>query len=473
MTQTIRLNVSDFAFQSVGTFYDNQIDPYIPEWWANETLAILYEHMISASLVNRDFEPYFNKFGDTVNTRRPREFTGKRKVKGDAVTTQDLIADNIQVTLDQWNHVSFVIDDAEEVMSMKSLQDEFAIPAAKALARMVDQTVLGQCYRFFPYVAGKLNGITTGNIKDYVIDLRTKMDDNKASADGRNLILTSKTEGDMLRPEWFTSAEKVGDGGLALRTAALGTKLGFNFYKDLNMSNVSLGNTTRTFQINLTAGYVVGSTSLVVDTGTGEITPGTWITIDGVPYQVASRTGTAPTTAIVLTYGLVRAAADNDPITVYTPGAVNFGAGYAAGWTKEIVVDGFSVAPRVGQMVTFGSNVLSSDRYTVIQVSGTTGITLDRALRTAIADNDTVNIGPAGAFNMCVQKNAITLAVRGLKPVKSGAGALSYTASDPETGLSMRATISYDPDIQRHRWTLDFLAGIQVLDEHQGAVLLG
>jgi hypothetical protein len=23
------------------TFFDNSIDPYIPEWWANETLAIL------------------------------------------------------------------------------------------------------------------------------------------------------------------------------------------------------------------------------------------------------------------------------------------------------------------------------------------------------------------------------------------------------------------------------------------------
>lgn len=451
------------------TYFDNQIDPFIPEWWANETLAILYENMVATSLVNRDFEPYFQKYGDTVNTRRPREFTGRRKVKGDAVTVQDAIADNVAVTLDQWCHVSFIIDDIEETMSMKQLQTEFAQPAAKALARMVDRIVLGQYPRFIANSAGNLNGVTTANIKDYIIDLRKKMDDTKAYEDGRNLILTSKTEGDMLRPEFFTSAEKVGDNGTALRTASLGTKLGFNFFKDLNMADVAIGNTIRTFQVNNAAGYSVGTTALTVDTGTGEITPGTWLAIGGIPYQVVSRTGTAPTTAVVLSYGLKRSVADNDAITVYTPGAVNLVAGYAAGYNKEIVIDGFTVAPQVGQLISFGSD--TTNRYTVIAVTGLVGITLDRSLATAIANDDTVNIGPAGAYNLCIHKDAITLAIRGLAPVRSGAGALSSTVNN--NGLSMRATISYDPDYQRHKWTLDFLAGIQVLDTNLGAVLLG
>lgn len=449
-------------------YFSNSVDPYIPEWWANETLAILEENMVAAQLVNRDFEKYFNKFGDVVNTRRPREFTAARKVKGDQVVVQDAIADNVQVTLDQWCQVAFTIDDIEETMSMKKLSDEYARPAAMALARQVDRIVLGQYPRFLPNVAGKLNGITTSNVKDYIIDLRQVMDDNKAYESGRNLILTSKTEGDMLRPEWFTSADKVGDKGDALRNASLGHKLGFDFYKDLNMANVSVGNTKRTFQVNNASGYIIGDTSITVDTGTGEITPGTWIDIGGVPYQVASRTGTSPTTAVVLTYGLKRAAADNDPILVYTPGAVNNSGGYAAGWNKEITVDGFSVAPRVGQFVTFGS---TTERYTIISVTGTTGITLDRSLAASVADDAAVNIGPAGAYNLCIHQDAITLAIRGLAPARNGAGAISTTQS--MNGLSMRVTISYDPKYQKHMWTFDFLAGIQVLDTNLGAVLLG
>jgi hypothetical protein len=456
-------------FIEIDAFYDNQIDPFIPEWWANETLAILYESMVASQLVNRDFEPYFNKFGDIVNTRRPREFVGKRKAKGDAVTTQDAIADNIQVRLDQWNHVSFIIDDIEAVMSMKKLQDEYAIPAGKALARMADQMILGQYPRFLPNMAGALGGLSGQAVKDGLIDLGRVMDDNKAYDEGRNLVLSTKTKSDLLKPEFFTSAEKTGDGGKALRTALLGEKFNLNIYKSNNMPNVAVGNTKRSFQINNAAGYIVGDTALTVDTGTGEITVGTWVEIGGFPYQVASRTGTAPTTAVVLTYGLRAAAADNAVVSVYTPGAVNFAAGYAAGWAKPIVIDGFTVAPRVGQFITFGSNV--TDRYTVIQVSGLTSILLDRALDTAIADDATVNIGPPGAYNLCVHKDAVTMAIRGLAPVIGGAGALSHTASD--NGLSVRVTISYDAEYQRHRWTFDYLAGIQVLDANLGAVLLG
>jgi hypothetical protein len=353
-------------------------------------------------------------------------------------------------------------------MSFKKLSEEYVQPAAKALGRMVDRVVLGQYPRFLPNVAGQLNGLTVSNIKDAVIDLRQVMDDTKAYESGRNLILTSKTEGDMLRPEWFTSADKVGDGGAALKTARLGHKLGFDFYKDLNMANVAQGNTVRTFQVNNAAGYNKGDTALTVDTGTGEITVGTWVSIGGIPYQVSARTGTAPTTAITLSYGLRKAAADNDPITVYTPGAVNLVAGYAAGWNKPIVIDGFTVAPRVGQLVSFGTD--TTNRYTIIKAS-LTAITLDRSLEAAIVDDATVNIGPAGAYNLCIHRNAVTLAIRGLEPVRSGAGALSSTKSDGK--MSIRTTISYDSEYQRHRWTLDFLAGIQVLDSNLGAVLLG
>lgn len=451
------------------TYFSNMIDPYIPEWWAQETLAILYENMVAATMVNRDFEPYFNKYGDIVNTRRPREFKGVRKVKGDAVTTQDAIADNVPITLDQWCHVSFMIDDLEATMSMKKLQDEYARPAAKALARMVDRIVLGQYPRFLPNVAGSLNGITGDNIKDKVIDLRRVLDDNKCYDEGRNLILTTKTEADILRPQWFTSADKVGDNGTALRNASIGHKLGLDFWKDLNMSNIATGNTVRSFQVNNAGGYGVGTTALTVDTGTGEITPGTWVAIGGVPYQVASRTGTAPTTAVVLTYGLKSAVADNDVITVYTPGAVNNASNYAAGWNKEITIDGFTVAPQVGQFVSFGSD--TTNVYTIIDVNGLVGITLDRSLQTGIVDNATVNIGPAGAYNLCMHRDAITLAIRGLQPVINGAGAISTTMDDG--AFSMRVTISYDPTYQRHRWTMDFLAGIQVLNTNLGAILLG
>lgn len=451
------------------TYFENSIDPFIPEWWANESLAQLEEQMVAASLVNRDFDSQFQQAGDVVNTRRPGEFVGKRKSKADQITIQDATAENVQIQLNQHCHVSFSIKDVEETMSMKSLIDTYARPAGVALARMIDRMILGQYPRFLMNTAGALNGVTEANIKGYIIDLRQVMDDNKAYETGRNLILTSKTEGDCLRPEWFTSADKVGDNGTALRTASIGQKLGFDFFKSLNLANVLNYTTYRDFQVNLAAGYAVGTTVILVKTGTGEITVGSWVDIGGIPYRVTARTGTAPTTQITIEApGLKKAVANDATVRVFTPGAVDLTAGYAAGYDKYITVDGFTVAPKVGQMVSFGSGAA---RYSILDVVGSTSIMLDRPLEAAIVNDETVNVGPNGAYNFAFHKDAMTLALRALAPVRSGAGARSAVAS--MNNLTMRATIGYDIRAQEHIWTLDFLAGIQVLDTRLGAVLLG
>jgi hypothetical protein len=449
-------------------YFDNQIDPFIPEWWANEVLYNLNENLIAPSMIDRSFEDKFQQFGDVVNIPTVGDFDAYRKSKNDEITIQDLNSGNMQVKLDQHIHVAFSIKDVERSMSMWTLQNVYAKPAALALARALDRIVFGQYPRFLANIAGKIGGLTKDNIKDAIIDLRQVMDENKVPEVGRQLVLTPKTEGDCLRPEWFTSAEKVGDNGTALREASIGRKLGFDFFKSLNMSNVLNFTSYRTFQVNNAAGYGIGATALTVDTGTGEITAGTWIDLDGIPYHVTARTGTTPTTAIVIAGGLKRAVLDNAPILVYTPGAVNLTAGYAADYDKEITVDGFSVAPKVGQFVTFAN---TATPYTIIRVNGTVGITLDRGLEADIADNDAVNVGPNGAYNFAFNKNAMTLAVRPLAPVIDGTGAKSATLN--YKSIPMRVVIGYDIYKQQHVWNFDFLAGISVINDNLGAILLG
>lgn len=456
-------------------FMANNVDPFIPELWSMATLKILYENMVAVNLVNRDFEAQFQKYGDVVNTRRPAEFRARRKDKLDSVTRQDATATNVAIPLDQHVHTNFGFEDVDRTWSMKDLVQEYIQPAGMSLARFADQVVLGQLYRFLGNSAGSLNGITSANIKDKLIDLRQVMDDNKAYVDGRNLILTSKTEGDALRPEWFTSAEKVGSIA-GITKGYIGQKLGFNFHKDQNMSNIAIGNTLgaiggdNAFLINNAAGYAKGYTgSIVVDTGTGNIAVGMWVQIGGFPYQVTAHTGTAPTTQITLGYPLKTTVANNDPFDIYTPGAVDLVAGYAAGYAKEIALEDFTVAPRVGQGVTFGTDV--TNKYTIVYVNGTTGMVLDRPLVAAIADEDNVNITPAGAFNLALHRDAITVAIRPLAPVPAGTGAMSHVTN--WNGLSVRATLYYDGATQVLSVTLDFLMGIQVLDTNLGAVLLG
>ena len=128
--------------------YDNNLDAYIPELWAQEGLAILEENMVMANLVHRDFENEIAKFGDVVNTRKPGEFRIRRKTDGTTLVQQDATATNVPVPLDQWFYESFIIRDGEGSKSFQELKDIYLHPAMLSIARGVDRCLLGRIHAF-------------------------------------------------------------------------------------------------------------------------------------------------------------------------------------------------------------------------------------------------------------------------------------------------------------------------------------
>lgn len=452
------------------TAYDNSLDAFIPEQWANESIALLMENMIAASLVHRDFEPVFAKFGDFVNTRQPADFVAKRKGVNENVTIQNAVATNVAVPLDQHIHVTFLIRDGEETRSFKSLVDEYLRPAAIALARDIDRVVLGQYVHFIQNNAGSLGGLTNANAVDYITATREVLNRNLAHMDGRNLVLTPTAETKVLQNATFHQADRVGDEGTALREASLGRKFGFNTWMAQNMASIPVDTTTGLGEINNAAGYPAGTTVLTVDGfAANEAKAGMWVSINGRPYHITADNdvGTGAT-SLTLEYGLSAAVLDNDDITVYDRGAVNNGAGYPVGYSGAIVVDGFTGTPiKVGNLVTFGT---SNIRYSVKYTNGSTSVELDRPLEAALVDNDFVNLGPYGDFNFAFHRNALTLAIRPLAQPRAGAGAISGLANFND--LTIRTVITYDGEKQGHLVTLDFLAGTKVLDTDLGAVML-
>jgi hypothetical protein len=461
-------------------------DPWIPELWANETLAILEENMVIGNLVHRDFEPIIAKFGDVVNTRRPGEFKAKRKVCADNVTVQESSATNVPVPLNQHVHVSFLICDDDESLSFKSLVDEYLRPATVAQARFVDQVLLGQVYQFLANSEGGLGTISSSNAKKYILDTRNRMNINKAYMEGRNLIWAPNSETAALNTDLFISCDKRCDGGFAMQEAHLGRLLGFDHWMAQNTPSVPPGNTAKTGEINNAAGYPAGTITVTVDGFTGAVADGEYVTIEGddVVHRIYDHTETlGNTTSITFYPPLKRAVLDNADVRVPTAGAINLVAGYPVCYAKEIVVDGFTVAPQIGQLVSFGSpttaaEVIASPVYSIIDVNGLVGITLDRPLDLALTNNDAVNLGPAGTlagttgdYNFAFHRNALALVVRPLALPRAGTGALSGVVNFND--LSMRTVITYDGNKQGHLVTIDMLMGIAVLDTDLGAVLLG
>jgi hypothetical protein len=450
--------------------FANSNDAYIPEIWAQESLMILENQMLMPHMVHRDFEDEVAQFGDTVNTRLPADFEAKRKVDGDTVTNQDATATNVAVKLDQHLHTSFIIYDGEESKGFKKLRDEYLVPAVISIAQAADEVIIGELYNFINNNAGKLG---TDPSVATIAALRRVMTDNKAPLQGRSLVVPPSVEEALSQISVFHEADKVGDDGTALREGSLGRKFGFNIFMSQNAPDISTSKDVVTGAINNGAGYAAGTTALTVDGLSAAIANGTWCTIAGdmTPQLITGTTGGATPTALAVSPGLKHAVVDDAVVTIYDPGAVNLGAGYAVNWSKPMVVDGFTLACEKGQMLSQGASVSALKKYGLINTPTTTSVTLNRALETALADDAALFPGPAGAFSFGFHKNAVAFVNRPLAAVAPGSGALSFTAS--YNNVSIRITIAYDADYQGHRVTVDMLCGVKTLQTALGAVMLG
>jgi hypothetical protein len=467
-------NTMGKTFKLIATFiygiFANDVDAWTPEYWANESIAILEENMVIGNMVHRDFENIIAESGDIVNTRKPGEFTVKRKDVNDQITVQNATATNIQVPLNQHLHVSFIIKDKEQSLSFRDLVNEYLKPALLAVARGIDKILLYQAPRYVRtdrFTAGSLGGsesIAT------ILDTGKNLNDDKCPPENRNMIITTKGHNTLMKISDFLNADKVGDQGTALREASIGRKLGFNFFMCQNTCYPQGTVDTLLGAINLAAGYVAGDTVLTVDSFTGAVVTGANITIEGdmIPHRITAHTETlGNTTSITITPGLKTAVANNAVVTQYTPGAVNLVAGYAAGYAKYIEVDGLTNGPVEGQWVSFTP---TGARYVIIEKSGTT-ILLDRPLEAAIVNNDVAYYGPLGAFNFAFCRNALALVTRPLALPRSGAGAQSAVAN--YRGLSVRVVISYDPYEQGTLVTVDLLCGVAILEQALAEVMFG
>lgn len=461
--------------------YANDNTAFIPEIWAQEGLVILEENMVAAKLVHRDFEDEIKDFGDVVNTRRPGTFKTKRKVDGTSLTQQDANATNVRVPLDQWFYNSFTIKDGEASKSFQELVDVYLLPAMQSIARGVDRAVLGRCHAFLAGPTGRvgqLNGMNSTNSKDFVLEARQILNVNKAYQTDRNLILSPASETALLKNELFIAAMERGDGGNALENAMLGRILGFNTYMDQNVNSISSGADVVT-GISVTNALAANASGSQAVTGiTGAVNTGEFFVVSGndqPTYVTAHTETTGNTTAVTLNEANANATAAAAAATRYKACSVSNVGGYAAGYSQDITVTGYTAgaAPQVGQLIAFGTGA-GRATYTVIEStdSGSTcAILLDRPLDNALANSDLAFPGPYGSFNWAMHREAVALVTRPLALPNERMGVMADIATHND--ISMRVTMQYDIQAGGTVVNLDILGGVAVLDSRLAVILLG
>lgn len=452
--------------------YDNDNDAFIPELWAQEGLRILEENMVAASMVHRDFANEVAEYGDVVHTRRPGQFAIRRKTDADEIATQDAVATNVQVPLDQHFYTSFIIKDGEMSKSFQDLVTIHMLPAMQNIARGVDRAVLGQIHRFLggPLTrAGRLNGIDSTNSKDFVLDARKILNDQKCPVQGRSLILSTGAETALLQNELFIAADKRGDGGSALENARLGRIFGFDTFMDQNVNYVQTG-TSDVATGTVTNAAAVGATgSQACSIASYEAIVGEYVTVEGndQPTYLTARTASTNTTAITLNEANKFATEAAAPVTVYKACLVN--GTFAAGYSKAINLDGYTNRPQVGQLLAFGTGG-NRRVYTIIESEANGDVYLDRPLEVGLTNDDPAFPGPAGSMNWVMHREALALVTRPLALPSGSTGVLASNASYNDVG--MRVTAQYSIQKQGTIVTMDILAGLAQLDANLACALL-
>jgi hypothetical protein len=459
--------------------YANDNDALIPELWAQEGLAILEENMVMARLVHRDFSMEVANFGDVVNTRRPNQFAAARKTDADDVISQDAVATNVQVPLDQHVYVTFTIKDGEASKSFQDLVDYYLSPAAQEMASSIDRILCGQVHEFLANRVGGLSEMTESTAKSDLLETREKMNVNKAYAAGRNLVLSPQAETELLKTELFISAEKRGDDGSALRDASLGRVLGFDTYMDQNVPYALLASTD----------YVAGETQEIEPLGettinclilSYQVIDGEFVTVAGEakPHVVSSAADDGTNTnSVVLVSGLESAVAANAAVTVWKAHQVDNASGYPAGYSKQVRLEsqgagGNAIQIVQGQLVAFGIGA-NRRTYTVIGVEASGNdilCLLDRPLEVALVDNQDAFPGPSGSFNFAFHRNALAFVSRPLALPNTALGVRSSVGAYND--VAMRVSMQYDITSQGTIVTLDLLCGVATLDTNLGCVLL-
>ena len=456
----------------------NDNDALIPEIWAPEALMTLMSNTVMASLVYRDFSADLANYGDVVNTSRPSDFSGKRKTDSDNVTQQDAISTNIRVPLDQWFHVTFVINDGEMSKALPDLLERYMEPAARELAEKIDQILAGQAAQLLANQVGEPGGADELTVDGYILDADEKLNDNKCPRAGRNLVMSSRFNRAALSSELVVEADKRGDEGTALREANVGRIYGFDSYMDQNVENVAAVDADSAAGVPDST-IAEGATAVpsTVTFSAGNTIAGCYVSIEGSEYghrasNIVDSTGDCD---ITLESGVTAEIPVSAEVVVYNACNVNLAAGYAAGYAKEINVDGYTAgkAPQKGQIVSFGTGG-STHTYTVIDVTDNgsdADILLDRPLDAALVDDDACFPGHKGSKNLAFHRDAIALVSRPLSTSGNGRGASMAVASFDN--LSMRVTMQYDSEAQGMRVTMDMLCGVAVLDDRLGCVVNG
>src|SRR5210317_655931 len=150
------------AFASVSGYGNLPNGNFSPVIYSKQVQLAFRKSAVANAITNNDYFGEIANQGDTVRIMKEPEVTVNAYARGTAVSTQDLIDTDFQLTIDKANYFAFKLDDIEEAHSHIDFMNLATDRAAYRLADQMDKETLG-------YLSGYAGGdLTEDGVADAV-----------------------------------------------------------------------------------------------------------------------------------------------------------------------------------------------------------------------------------------------------------------------------------------------------------------
>ena len=395
---------------------------------AREALMQLENNLVIAKTVHRDYDREFRKVGESIQVRRPVQFT---VTSGAAISKQDVVEKNFSVTMDQQKHVAWEFSSKDLTQTIEEYSGRYIKPAMIQLANDVDVALLSLYTNVADWVG------TPGQAINAFSDFAKgpeRLDMKSVPMDTRYAVLSPADYWGLV-----TSQSALSTSDRLVETAYERARLG-----RIGGVDVLMGQNVRTH----TAGTRDNTTPLV--NGAAQNT------------TYASSGGTMTQSLVTDGFDASVTIAAGDVFTIAGVYAVNPVTKATLDYLQPFTVTTAATATGGGAAtLTIYPAIISSGAYQTVSA--------------APADNAALTfVGTAStgyAQNMVYHKNAFALVSAPLIVPQGASFAAQET--DPKTGLSVRVVKDYDIDTDAEIIRLDILYGVKAIDPRLAVRLSG
>lgn len=219
-----------------------------PRKIARRAIVVLYQNLVMAGLIHRDYETEFatQKIGDTITIRRPTTFEAKKFDPETGIEIQNAQETSTDLSLTEHLDVSFEVTSKELTLEIQDFEEQFLTPAMEAHAQGIDRDLLTLRDDIPTMVGAAPEHIAGEDYKGYrgnfpwsdsrvINQAGTVLTKNNVPLTRRRVVIGPETAGLWTTEDTWRQADKRGD-TVGLREATIGGRIaGFDPYMTQNV----------------------------------------------------------------------------------------------------------------------------------------------------------------------------------------------------------------------------------------------